>query len=81
MSRRPVMFIPLGFTIDSNTSIVFKDCKIFMHEGWNMLHANVFKDHFQGNVELKGWDIYTEENPITFLDKIESFTKQEERLV
>jgi hypothetical protein len=75
------MYVPSNFTANENTVVEFKNCSIFMHDGINMLHANVFKDSFQGNVELEGWDIYTEDEPVVFLDKIESYIKQEERLI
>lgn len=52
-----------------------------MHEGWNMLHANVYKDHFQGFTEIEGYDIYTEDHPVVFVDKIEAYIKQEESLL
>ncbi len=81
MSSRPIMFVPSNFTIVEGATIVIKDCNIIMHDGLNMLHANVFKDTFQGNAYLDGYDIYTQDHPVVFIDKIESYILQEERLV
>lgn len=75
MSKRPVMFVPTGFTIDENTLLEFEDCRVVHHVGWNMLHANVYKEHFQGNVNLEGWDIYTQAHPESFINKIKAYIK------
>ncbi|HDR7263627.1 hypothetical protein [Bacillus sp. CH_203] len=79
--KRPVMFIPSNFTVAEKVRVNLKDCNIRMHDGIEMLYANMYKEHFEGDVYYEGWDIYTEDNPIVFLDKIESVILQEERLV
>lgn len=80
MSRKK-MFIPSNFTVADNTRVEFRNCTLYTHTGLNMLHANIYKDHFQGDVLLDELDIYTEDDKVVFLDKFEAYITQGERLL
>lgn len=75
------MFVPSNFTVEKDTVIDFKNCDIHLHDGSNMLYANIYKRHFKGHEELNNLDIYTEDLPVVFLDKLESLTEEKERLL
>lgn len=75
------MYVPSDFTVQAGTTVRIENCEIIKHELWNMDSCNVFQSTFKGDVVLDGWLIYTEDHPAVFLDKLESYTTQEERLV
>ena len=72
------MFVPSDFTIDENTVLGFEDCRFIQHLGWDLLNVDVYKEHFQGHMNLEGWDICTPDHPELFINKIEAYIKQEE---
>lgn len=78
MSRRPIMFVPSGFTIDENTIITFENCRLIQHLGWDLLNVDMYKEHFQGQMNLEGLDICTQDDPEAFINKIQSFISQED---
>lgn len=76
------MFVPSNFTVAPNTTVIFKDCELRNRQGFEWLEVNCFKDHFAGNETLEDWEIWIEDSPVEFLDKIEAYTGvQKERLV
>jgi hypothetical protein len=76
------MFVPSNFTVAPNTTITFENCILKVREGYEWLSVNIFKDHFEGNEHFEDIEIWIEDHPIVFVDKIEAYTgKQEERLV
>jgi hypothetical protein len=76
------MYVPPNFTVAPNTSISFENCVLKVHLGYEMLEVNIYKDHFEGNEHFEDMEIWIDEHPIEFIDKIEYYTgKEKERLV
>lgn len=82
MSRTRV-FVPSNFAVDyDGLKLKILNCKVIKYDGINMTYANRFLNEFKGNVTLIDCDIYTEDNPLNFIDKIEFLTgKQREEFL
>lgn len=74
------MFVPSSVIFDEGT-LYLEKCDVIQYTGENMPYANMYKRRFSGNEKYEGWDIYTEMNPLTFIDKIEKHYYAQEELL
>lgn len=79
MSRRPTMYVPSNFTVEEGAHINLEGCAIIGVE--NIPLVNNFKHTFKDGDELIDWIIFTEDHPVEFVDKLESYSKMGERLL
>lgn len=77
----PKMFVPSNFTVGKNLKLDMKDCRLIMYDEKECTVVNLFKNHFEGDLKYEGWDIYTQDEPVVFIDKLEFYTNNEERMI
>lgn len=75
------MFVPSNFTVDKGTTLSFTGCTINHLQGNEGITFNSFKSHFDGDIELDGWEIWTQDTPHKFIDKFEAYSGSQEELL
>jgi len=81
MSKKRV-YIPVNFTVAPDTILAINNCTVIRRDVDDAITMNVFLNHFKGEVVLEDCEIWVDEDPVMFLDKIEYyFQKEEERLL
>jgi hypothetical protein len=82
MASKKRMYVPVNFTVAPDTKMTIENCTVNSREGFEHLTMNCYKDHFEGEVHLEDWEIWVDESPIVFMDKLNYYLgTQEERLV
>jgi hypothetical protein len=81
MSRAKV-FIPSNFTVEDGASVKFKNVTIYDYDKSNPVTVNQYVDHFyEGRHLFQDCELYTEDDKIVFLDKLEASITGEEQLL
>lgn len=73
---------PSGFNVDKDDiNIRIEECEIHKYNADDMPYCNIFLDNFKGVIILKECDIYTEDEPVKFIDKLEYLTGKSELII
>ncbi|MEX3625134.1 hypothetical protein [Viridibacillus arvi] len=80
MSKMTI-FVPSNFTVEEGSTVQMTRTEIIKKQVWNAQSCNVYKHNFKGSEHFEDCIIYTEDSPVEFVDKLESYITKGDRLL